>query len=204
MARVFPVDNAIEPLLKALKRYNRTILEAPPGAGKSTRVPLALLDSEWGANGKILMLEPRRVAARSVATFMASQRGEPVGRSVGYRTRTDTQVSAHTRLEVVTEGILTRMLLKDPELPGVSLVIFDEFHERSLNADLGLALMLETCEAFRLDLGLLVMSATLDCGPLEHLLGAPVIRSEGQSYPVTVSYVPVSAREDWRDRKSVV
>ncbi len=199
MARVFPVDNAIEPLLKALKTDTRAILEAPPGAGKSTRVPLALLDSEWGASGKILMLEPRRVAARSVATFMASQRGEPVGRSVGYRTRTDTQVSAHTRLEVVTEGVLTRMLLNDPELPGVSLVIFDEFHERSLNADLGLALMLETCEVFRADLGLLVMSATLDCGPLQNLLGASVIRSEGQSYPVTVSYVPGSTRQDWRD-----
>lgn len=199
MATVFPVDQAISPLLQALKAHGRAILEAPPGAGKSTRVPLALLDSDWGQRGTILMLEPRRVAARSVATFMASQRGEPVGHSVGYRTRTDTRVSPQTRLEVVTEGVLTRMLLKDPELPGVSLVIFDEFHERSLNADLGLALTLEAGEAFRPDLGLLVMSATLDCGPLESLLQAPVVRSEGQSYPVSVTYAPVSARQDWRD-----
>ena len=199
MATDFPVDQAINPLLQALKAHGRAILEAPPGAGKSTRVPLALLDSEWGQRGKILMLEPRRVAARSVATFMASQRGEAVGQSVGYRTRTDTRVSARTRLEVVTEGVLTRMLLNDPELPGVSLVIFDEFHERSLNADLGLALILEASEAFRPDLGLLVMSATLDCGPLETLLQAPVVRSEGQSYPVSVAYAPVPARQDWRN-----
>ncbi|MEQ3723593.1 ATP-dependent helicase HrpB [Alcanivorax sp.] len=199
MAAFFPVDQAINPLLQALKAHGRAILEAPPGAGKSTRVPLALLDSDWGQRGTILMLEPRRVAARSVATFMASQRGEPVGQSVGYRTRTDTRVSGQTRLEVVTEGVLTRMLLKDPELPGVSLVIFDEFHERSLNADLGLALILEAGEAFRPDLGLLVMSATLDCGPLESLLQAPVVRSEGQSYPVSVTYAPVPARQDWRD-----
>ena len=150
MATDFPVDQAINPLLQALKAHGRAILEAPPGAGKSTRVPLALLDSEWGQRGKILMLEPRRVAARSVATFMASQRGEAVGQSVGYRTRTDTRVSARTRLEVVTEGVLTRMLLNDPKLPGVSLVIFDEFHERSLNADLGLALILEASEAFQI------------------------------------------------------
>ncbi|WP_323773244.1 ATP-dependent helicase HrpB [Alcanivorax sp.] len=199
MATVFPVDQAINPLLQALKAHGRAILEAPPGAGKSTRVPLALLDSDWGQGGKILMLEPRRVAARSVATFMAMQLGQPVGQSVGYRTRTDTRVSAQTRLEVVTEGVLTRMLLNDPELPGVSLVIFDEFHERSLHADLGLALVLEASEAFRPDLGLLVMSATLDCGPLEALLQAPVVRSQGQSYPVTISHAPVPARQDWRD-----
>ena len=132
-----PVDEVIEPLLETLSSQGAAILEAPPGAGKSTRVPLRLLEAGWGRQGRILMLEPRRVAARSVASFMALQLGEPVGRTVGYRTRTDTRVSVSTRLEVVTEGVLTRMALSDPELEGVSLVIFDEFHERSLAADLG-------------------------------------------------------------------
>lgn len=199
MQREFPVDDVIEPLLDALQKEGCAILEAPPGAGKSTRVPLRLLEHFGCGQGRILMLEPRRVAARSVATFMAAQLGEPVGKTVGYRTRTDTRVSAATRLEVVTEGVLTRMALSDPELQGISLVIFDEFHERSLNADLGLALAREIREAFRPDLGLLVMSATLDCGPLVAMLDAPVIRSEGRSFPVSVTYRAPLPRQDWRD-----
>ncbi len=199
MQNEFPVDDVVAPLLEALQQSGCAILEAPPGAGKSTRVPLSLLERFGSRPGRILMLEPRRVAARSVATFMASHLGEPVGQTVGYRTRTDTRVSAATRLEVVTEGVLTRMALSDPELQGIALVIFDEFHERSLNADLGLALVREIREAFRPDLGLLVMSATLDCGPLEAMLEAPVIRSEGRSYPVVVIYRPPASRQDWRD-----
>jgi ATP-dependent helicase HrpB len=199
MQNEFPVDEVVEPLLDALQQAGCAILEAPPGAGKSTRVPLCLLNRSGTGQGRILMLEPRRVAARSVATFMAAQLGEPVGQTVGYRTRTDTRVSTATRLEVVTEGVLTRMALSDPELQGISLVIFDEFHERSLNADLGLALVREIREAFRPDLGLLVMSATLDCGPLVAMLDAPVIRSEGRSFPVNVIYRPPAPRQDWRD-----
>ncbi|WP_303759778.1 ATP-dependent helicase HrpB [Alcanivorax jadensis] len=199
MQNEFPVDDVVEPLLDALQNMGCAILEAPPGAGKSTRVPLRLLERFGAGQSRILMLEPRRVAARSVASFMATRLGEPVGQTVGYRTRTDTRVSAATRLEVVTEGVLTRMALSDPELQGISLVIFDEFHERSLNADLGLALVKEIREAFRPDLGLLVMSATLDCGPLVSMLDAPVIRSEGRSFPVSVVYRPAAPRQDWRD-----
>lgn len=198
MRNDFPVDEVLPALREALRQSGCAILEAPPGAGKSTRVPLDLLASGFADSGRILMLEPRRVAARAVATFMASQLGEPVGRSVGYRTRTDTRVSAETRLEVVTEGVLTRMALNDPELHDIALVIFDEFHERSLQADLGLALVSEIREAFRPDLALLVMSATLECGPLETLLQAPIIRSEGRSFPVDVSYLPPAPRQDWR------
>lgn len=195
----FPVDDVVEPLIEVLRDVGCSILEAPPGAGKSTRVPLRLLDVFGVGQGRILMLEPRRVAARSVATFMAAQLGEPVGQTVGYRTRTDTRISAATRLEVVTEGVLTRMALSDPELRGIALVIFDEFHERSLNADLGLALIREIREVFRPDLRLLVMSATLDCGPLETMLSAPVIRSQGRSFPVSVTYRAPLPRQDWRD-----
>lgn len=204
MQSQFPVDEVIEPLLETLSSQGAAILEAPPGAGKSTRVPLRLLEAGWGRQGRILMLEPRRVAARSVASFMALQLGEPVGRTVGYRTRTDTRVSVSTRLEVVTEGVLTRMALSDPELEGVSLVIFDEFHERSLAADLGLALVSEIREAFRPDLGLLIMSATLDCGPLQERVAAPLVRSEGRSFPVDVTYRPVPARQDWRTHCAAV
>lgn len=193
------VDAILPDLSDALVNHGCALLEAAPGAGKSTRVPLSLLKAGWGSAGRILMLEPRRVAARSVASFMASQLGEPVGQTVGYRTRTDTRISAGTRLEVVTEGVLTRMALSDPELRGIALVIFDEFHERSLNADLGLALVREIREAFRPDLGLLVMSATLDCGPLVTMLDAPVIRSEGRSFPVNITYRAPLPRQDWRE-----
>jgi len=187
-----PIREALEPLADALANHPRVLLRAPPGAGKSTIVPLALLDSSaWLGDGKILMLEPRRIAARAVAQRMAQLVGEPVGRTVGFRTRLDTRVSRATRIEVVTEGILTRMLQADPELGGIGCIIFDEFHERSLNADLGLALSIESQETLREDLKLLVMSATLDIEPLARLLGgAPLVSAEGRSFEVATHYVP--------------
>lgn len=192
---LLPVAAVLESLLAALQSSAQVLLNAPTGAGKSTWLPLQLLKADW-LNGKIIMLEPRRLAARSVAHRLAQQLGETVGQTVGYRMRAETKVSAQTRLEVVTEGILTRMLQQDPELSGVSLVILDEFHERSLQADLALALLLDVQEGLRDDLRLLIMSATLDDARLTHLLpDAPVIRSEGRSLPVVRSYMPVSAHE---------
>lgn len=185
-----PIDTALPPLRAALAERGRAVLQAPPGAGKTTRVPLALLDQPWLGSGKIVMLEPRRIAARAAAGHMASLLGEKAGDTVGYRIRMDRKVSPSTRIEVVTEGILTRMLQDDPALEGVGAVIFDEFHERSLNADLGLALALETAE-LRDDLRLLVMSATLDGGPVARLLGdAPVVTSEGRAWPVETHHRP--------------
>lgn len=166
------------------------VLHAPPGAGKSTVVPLALLDEPWARGKRIVMLEPRRLAARAVARRMAATLGERVGERVGYRMRLDTLVSKATRIEVVTEGVLTRMLQSDPSLEGVALVIFDEFHERSLQADLGLALTLDAREALVPELRLLVMSATLEVEPVARLLGeATVVRSEGRTFPVETRYV---------------
>ncbi|NIZ08576.1 ATP-dependent helicase HrpB, partial [Pseudooceanicola sp. HF7] len=163
---------------------------APPGAGKTTRVPLAMLEAGLCA-GRILMLEPRRLAARAAAERMAETLGERAGETVGYRVRGESKVSGRTRIEVVTEGILTRMIQSDPELSGVGAVIFDEFHERSLNADLGLALCLEIAGALREDLLLLAMSATLDAGPVAALMGdVPVVTSEGRAYPVEVIHAP--------------
>ncbi len=187
-----PISDALPGLVAALQQRRRVIVQAPPGAGKSTLVPLALLQSSPRADvtGKILMLEPRRVAARAVAGRMSTLLDEPVGKRVGYRTRLDTRVSRETRIEVVTEGILTRMLQHDPSLAGIACVIFDEFHERSIHADLGLALCLEAQETLREDLSVLVMSATLDMQPLERLLGsAATITSEGRSFPVATRYV---------------
>jgi ATP-dependent helicase HrpB len=175
---------------RALASRRSVLLEAPPGAGKSTVVPLFLLASPWLDGQKILMLEPRRIAARAVAGRMAYLLGEPVGRSVGFRTRLETRVSRDTRIEVVTEGILTRMLQDDSSLAGIGCVIFDEFHERSLNADLGLALSVETQQNLREDLRLVVMSATLDLAPIAKLLGdAPIVEARGRSFEVTTQYV---------------
>ncbi len=194
-----PIDNVLPDLLAALARANAAVLQAPPGAGKTTRVPLALLEQPWLAGQKLLMLEPRRIAARSSALFMASQIGEEAGQTVGYRTRLDNRVSASTRIEVVTEGILTRMIQQDPALSGYGIVIFDEFHERSLQADLGLALVREVQQALRDDLRVLVMSATLDGSRIAALLdNAPVIASEGRSYPVAVRY-SAPERTPWLD-----
>ncbi|MDR2893367.1 MAG: ATP-dependent helicase HrpB [Deltaproteobacteria bacterium] len=198
----FPVDAALPALAEALATRGRAILVAPPGSGKTTRVPLALAgltglgDSDhldYSVNfpfpGKILVLEPRRLAARAAAAFMARQLGEAVGQRVGYRVRLEQKTSAATRVELLTEGMLTRRLLADPELRGVSCIIFDEFHERSLQADLGLALCLEAAEVLRPDLRLLVMSATLEVDPLRRLLGdCPLIRAEGRQWPVTVRH----------------
>lgn len=186
-----PIDTALPGLISAMAEHRQAVLQAPPGAGKTTRVPLALHQAGLSP-GRIIMLEPRRIAARAAAERMADTLGEPVGRTVGYRIRGESKVSADTRIEVVTEGILTRMLQSDPELSGIGTVIFDEFHERSLNADLGLALTLEVRGALRDDLHLLVMSATLDAAPVAALMGgAPVITSEGRSFPVETV---------WRDR----
>ena len=186
-----PILEALPVLSRALASHTRALLQAPPGAGKSTVVPLALLRESWASVGRILMLEPRRLAARAVATRMAQWLGEPVGRTVGYRTRFDTRMSGDTRIEVVTEGILTRQLQDGADLPGVAAVVFDEFHERSLNADLGLALCLESQQTLREDLRILVMSATLDLAPLARLLGdAPVITASGRSFEVATHYVP--------------
>ncbi|NDW01166.1 ATP-dependent helicase HrpB [Salipiger sp. PrR002] len=178
-----PIDAALPDLISALRAEGRAVLQAPPGAGKTTRVPLAMLKAGL-TKGRILMLEPRRLAARAAATRMAETLGEAAGETVGYRIRGESKTSKATRIEVVTEGILTRMIQADPELAGIGAVIFDEFHERSLNADLGLALCLEIAGALRDDLLLLAMSATLDAGPVGELMQAPVITSEGRSFPV--------------------
>ncbi|KEO84866.1 ATP-dependent helicase HrpB [Tumebacillus flagellatus] len=180
-----PIDVVLPELKETLRERISAVLVAPPGAGKTTRIPLALLDEPWLAGQKILMLEPRRLAARAAAGFMASVLGEKVGETVGYRVRMDTRVGPKTRIEVVTEGVLTRMLQGDQALEGYGIVIFDEFHERSLHADLGLALCLQSQEMLRDDLRLLVMSATLEAEPVANLLGiAPVLKSEGRAFPV--------------------
>ena len=182
-----PIDAALPGLIAALAAQGRAVLVAPPGAGKTTRVPLALLGH---IEGRIVMLEPRRLAARASAERMAETLGEAVGQTVGYRIRGEARSGPATRIEVVTEGILTRMLQADPGLAGVGCVIFDEFHERSLNADLGLALAWEARGALRPDLRLLVMSATLDAGPVAALLGdAPLLISEGRAYPVQTRWL---------------
>jgi ATP-dependent helicase HrpB len=183
-----PVTGVLGDITHALSNGNRAVLSAPPGAGKTTLVPLALLDQAW-CTGKIIVLEPRRLAARAAAARMASLLSEPVGERVGYRMRLDNRISARTRIEVVTEGVFARMILDDPELDHVSAVIFDEFHERSLDADFGLALALDVQSALRQDLRILVMSATLDIERVAGLLDEPpVIKSEGRSFPVDIQY----------------
>src|SRR5262245_38020937 len=157
-----PIDEILTELRAVLQRNRNAVVEAPPGAGKSTVVPIVLLDQPWLRGGKILMLEPRRLATRAVATRMATTLGEPVGETVGYRMRMETRVGKRTRIEVVTEGVFTRMLQSDPALEGVAAVLFDEFHERSLHADTGLAFALDSQENLAPELRLLVMSATLD------------------------------------------
>ena len=190
----FPIGPLLPAVLRSLADHPRLVLEAPPGAGKTTQVPLALLAAPWRGDGKILMLEPRRVAARAAAGFMAGQRGEAVGDTVGYRIRFENKVSARTRIEVVTEGILTRLIQDDPTLDGIAAIVFDEFHERHLAGDLGLALALDVQQQLRPDLRLLVMSATLDGEALARFLDAPRLTADGRSYPVTVAHFP--ARRD--------
>lgn len=184
----YPVLSALEPLRNELSNHPVVILEAPPGAGKSTILPLYLLDESWILGQKLVMLEPRRLAARSVALRMAQLRNEEVGDTVGYRVRFETRVGNGTRIEVVTEGILTRMLQRDNALEGIGLLIFDEFHERSLHADLALTLSLQVQQVLRPDLRILIMSATLDGDRLAETLNAPVVRSEGRQFPVSLVY----------------
>jgi ATP-dependent helicase HrpB len=191
----FPIDELLPRIRESLAAHPRLVLEAPPGAGKTTQVPPALLDAPWLAGRKIVMLEPRRVAARAAAQFMAKQRGEDAGGAVGYRIRFENKVSAATRIEVVTEGILTRMIQDDPTLDGIGALLFDEFHERHLAADLGLALALDVQASLRDDLRIVVMSATLDGERLAALLDAPRLSSAGRSYPVTVSHFPARREE---------
>ncbi|MDT8424279.1 MAG: ATP-dependent helicase HrpB [Desulfuromonadales bacterium] len=191
-----PIDPLLPKLQEALSRHSAVVLQAPPGAGKTTRVPLALLDADWLHGQSILMLEPRRLAATNAARYMARQRGEQVGETVGYRIRYAQEVSSATRIEVVTEGILTRRLQTDPELHGVVLVIFDEFHERNLNSDLALALCRDVQLNLRADLKILVMSATLDATPVATLLAAPLLTSSGRSFPVTVHYLDRDPERD--------
>ncbi|MGD8875826.1 MAG: helicase-related protein, partial [Gammaproteobacteria bacterium] len=186
-----PIEQAIPDIRQALSGGNRLVLVAPPGAGKTTRVPLALLDAPWLAGRMIILLEPRRLAARNAAARMAAMLGEQTGDTVGYRIRAERASSERTRILVVTEGILTRMLQADPELAMAALVIFDEFHERNLHADLSLAFCLQSQELLRPDIRLLVMSATLDAAGVSRLLDdAPVVTSAGQTFPVETTYLP--------------
>jgi ATP-dependent helicase HrpB len=192
--QTLPIDPLLPELRRTLTHQCNAVLQAAPGAGKTTRVPLALLDAPWLQNRKIIMLEPRRLAARAAARYMAASLGERVGETVGYRVHLDNRVGPATRIEVVTEGILARMLQQDPTLEAAGLVIFDEFHERSLAGDLGLALCLDSQSVLREDLRLLLMSATLDGDALAQLLGgAPLLSSTGRSFPVTQLYRPVRA-----------
>ena len=200
-----PIEAQLGDILEALEAHSRALLVAEPGAGKTTRVPLALLEADWCRGRRLLLLEPRRVAARLAAGFMAEQLGESPGETVGYRMRGETRISSNTRLEVVTQGVLTRLLQDDPLLEGVAGIIFDEFHERSLEADLGLALALDAQSA-RDDLRLLVMSATLDVTALTAVLGedTPVIDCPGRQYPVATRYREAAGRDPVAHQASVV
>jgi ATP-dependent helicase HrpB len=198
-----PIEDVLPELITALRKTGVAVLQAPPGAGKTTRVPLALLESGFFLQ-KILMLEPRRLAARAAAERMAQMLGEEVGQTIGYRMRGDSKTSQETKIEVVTEGVLTRMIQGDPELSGIGTVIFDEFHERSLNGDLGLALCWEARNALREDLSVLVMSATLDAGPVAALLDdAPVITSDGRAFPVETIWLGRPLRKTVRFETAV-
>ena len=185
-----PIDAVLDDLSRTLEAHNAAVLVAPPGAGKTTRVPLALLDAPWAKGKKIIVLEPRRIAARASADRMAKSLGERAGETVGYRVRFGSKISRATRIEVVTEGIFTRQILDDPELSGVAAILFDEFHERSLDADMGLALARDAQLGLREDMRILVMSATLDGARVAKLLGdAPVVESEGRAFPVETRYL---------------
>src|SRR5688572_6712295 len=185
-----PIDEVLSELRTALRAHQAAVLIAPPGAGKTTRVPLVLANEDWAMGRKIVVLEPRRLAARAAAGRMAATLGEEIGVTIGYRVRFGSKVSRATRIEVVTEGIFTRLVLENPSLAGIAAVLFDEFHERSLDADLGLALARDVQQGLREDLKLLVMSATLDGARIAKLLGdAPVVESAGRAFPVETRYL---------------
>lgn len=189
-AEPLPIDDVLDDIRAALRSSGAAVLVAPPGAGKTTRVPLALLDEPWRGNGKILVLEPRRIAARAAAERMAANIGSRLGDQIGLRARLNSKTGPQVAVEVVTEGVFTRMILDDPELSGVAAVLFDEFHERSLDADLGLALALDARSVLRPDLKILVMSATLEAANVARLLGdAPIVRSEGRAFPVETRHL---------------
>ncbi|HEV7492118.1 MAG TPA: ATP-dependent helicase HrpB [Rhodanobacteraceae bacterium] len=191
----FPIAPLLDEIKHSLDHHPRLVIEAPPGAGKTTQIPPALLDAPWLGARKILMLEPRRIAARAAAEFMSAQRGENVGETIGYRIRFESRISAKTRVEVVTEGILTRMIQDDPELSGVGAILFDEFHERHLNGDLGAALALDVQANLRADLRLVIMSATLQGARIERWFDAPRAASEGRSFPVRIVHPPARQNE---------
>lgn len=199
-APAFPIQQLLPELLERLAAQTRLVLEAPPGAGKTTQVPPTLLDEPWLQGRRILLLEPRRIAARAAAEFMASALGERVGDTVGYRIRHESKVSAATRIEVITEGILTRLLQDDPELPGVGAILFDEFHERHLHGDLGLALARDVQATLRPDLRLVIMSATLDGERIARWFDAPRLTSVGRSFPVRIEHPPARQGESWPER----
>src|SRR5277367_5266612 len=199
-AAPLPIDDVLGALRAALVAHPSAVLVAPPGAGKTTRAPLALLDEPWASGKRLILLEPRRLAARAAAARMAASLSEKAGETIGLRVRLQSLVSRRTRIEVVTEGVFTRMILDDPALEGVGAVLFDEFHERSLDADLGLALALDAQQGLREDLRLVVMSATLDGARVASLLGdAPLIETTGRAFPVVTRYLgrnPSSRIED--------
>ncbi len=190
MSKYLPIDDIIPDILNKLVEYSSLVVQAPPGSGKTTRIPIALLNSSWLSNNKIVLIEPRRLAATNASRWMANCLGEVVGKMVGYRIRFEQKVSPATRIEVVTEGVFLRQMQMDPLLQGVGIVIFDEFHERNLASDLALAICCDIQAILRKELRLLVMSATIDTAPITHLLGGcPVIRVDGKSFPVTINYL---------------
>ncbi|HMK64884.1 MAG TPA: DEAD/DEAH box helicase, partial [Thermodesulfobacteriota bacterium] len=202
-SKLLPIDAILPKLKETLWTHSAVVLQAPPGSGKTTRVPLALLDLFLPEKERIIMLEPRRLAAVSAARWMAQELGEKIGQTLGYTIRFDRRVSEQTRIEVVTEGIFTRRIATDPTLDGVAMIIFDEFHERSLQTDLALALCLDIRRSLREDLKILVMSATMDCGPISALLGnAPVLTAEGKVYPVEERYYESSQNKRVEERIS--
>jgi len=186
---LLPIEKYIPEIISKLKLGNNLVLQAEPGAGKSTAVPLSFLKADFLSGKKIIMLEPRRVAVKSIAFYLAKLLGEKVGQRIGYQIRNDRKISKNTILEIVTEGVLTRRLQNDPELSDVGLIIFDEFHERSIHADLALMLSLEVQDAYRKDLKLLVMSATIDTEKIaDYLNQAPIVNCSGRTYPVVMEY----------------